>query len=54
MSLRDYFAARALAGSLADPEVVAADKRRLARFCYQMADAMLAEREQDAPDATKE
>lgn len=47
MSLRDYFAAKALAGMLADPSVKLNDgrTRNVADLCYEMADAMLAARE---------
>lgn len=44
MSLRDWFAGQALAGILADPEVVG-ELKPSAEFAYKMADAMLAERE---------
>lgn len=48
MSLRDYFAAKALHGvlqNLADMNAESrADLPRFARDCYKMADAMLAER----------
>mgnify|MGYP003647586273 CR=1 FL=1 len=40
MSLRDYFAAAAL-GGLAD----VVDETKAAKWCYEMADAMLAERD---------
>jgi len=42
MSLRDYFAAKAMQGRLAVPGAV--DFAYDAEFAYQMADAMLAER----------
>lgn len=45
MSLRDYFAAAALTGSLAFP--IPGDEKRpdkCAQYCYQYADAMLVER----------
>lgn len=57
MSLRDYFAAQALAGWLADnalvrilgsqpnPEDFLAARTTLAQNCYHMADAMLKERD---------
>ena len=42
MSLRDYFAAKALVGSLVGTECLMADtKDALAGWCYNMADAML-------------
>lgn len=46
MTLRDYFAAKAMGGMLADPDVtVDYDKgRRLAELSYKLADAMLAAR----------
>lgn len=43
MSLRDHFAAQALAGMLADPDCNPSAKI-LAADCYEIADAMLAER----------
>lgn len=51
MSLRDYFAAAALQGHLANPEPIEGDPpyeetmRLLARSAYEYADAMLAVRE---------
>ena len=44
MSLRDYFAGQALAGSLADPEVDDGCEI-IVKFCYAIADEMLVERE---------
>lgn len=44
MTLRDYFAAKAMAGMLSDP-TVACDGVRLSRIAYAHADAMLAERD---------
>ncbi len=44
MSLRDYFAAQALAGAKASRYLCGTDNS-LAIRCYEMADAMLAERE---------
>jgi hypothetical protein len=44
MSLRDYFAAHALAGSLAQPEAFQ-NPSHAAEWAYQHADAMLRERE---------
>lgn len=47
ITTRDYFAAKAMQGALADPQVDPSGKdgrERLARQCYLMADAMLAER----------
>ena len=42
MTLRDYFAAAAMAGMLADPDVPCG--KETAKNAYSMADAMLAER----------
>lgn len=54
MTLRDWFAGRALAGMLSDPTVGNPDDREdsvvdaeLASCAYAMADAMLAERSKD-------
>lgn len=44
MSLRDYFAAKALAGILADPNSATVTTERVAIAAYDYADAMLAER----------
>lgn len=44
LSLRDYFAAKAMGGMLADPDVTAAWED-IAKASYKMADAMLAARE---------
>ncbi len=44
MSLRDYFAGQALAGFRAHPANPDTPKT-VAMFCYEIADAMLAERE---------
>lgn len=45
MTLRDYFAAKAMQGSLADPSVNPTDhKDEFARWCYEVADAMIAAR----------
>ena len=53
MTLRDYFAAKAVVGMFY-PAVVAClehdhdlDCDKIAEFCYKMADAMIAEREKD-------
>ena len=40
MSLRDYFAAKALQGIMACNGVYE-DEKKLARYCYEQADAML-------------
>ena len=56
MTLRDWYAGQALAGAIANSDVLAAaqetaekdgkkSKNGLALFCIQIADAMLAERE---------
>jgi hypothetical protein len=41
MSLRDYFAAKALAGLLADPNVNTPITASISAACYRYADAML-------------
>ena len=45
MTLRDYFAAKALQGVMACNGVYE-DEKKLARWCYEQADAMLEAREQ--------
>jgi hypothetical protein len=45
MTLRDYFAAKALQGVMACNGVYD-DEKKLARWCYEQADAMLEAREQ--------
>lgn len=45
MSLRDYFAAKALQGMCADPTTAGTNGMDLAEECYQLADAMLVARE---------
>ena len=45
MSLRDYFAAKALQGALADSSMQQEDYSELAGWAYKVADAMLAERD---------
>lgn len=57
MSLRDYFAAKALQGhmaSLAHPDIdhkAGLDVKEAARYCYELADAMLAARDEgNQPD----
>lgn len=47
MTLRDYFAAKALAGMLADPNVRLGDNgtKIVAALAFEVADAMLAARE---------
>jgi hypothetical protein len=44
MSLRDYFAAKAMQGYCANPEADKNNYRELAMYCYSAADAMLKER----------
>ena len=47
MTLRDYFAAKAMASAFGDPlEATQAGKEYIARHAYAMADAMLSAREQ--------
>lgn len=47
MTLRDYFAAKAMAGVVASPDYVEEEwfQEYIARQAYQMADAMLSQRE---------
>ena len=45
MSLRDYFAAAALQGFIACPDTPDIPPSKCASHCYQIADAMLAERD---------
>ena len=47
MSLRDYFAASALAGLLASPDPTLPDPRGVAKISYQFADAMLEARNRE-------
>lgn len=52
ITIRDYFAAAALTGSLAFP--IPGDEKRpdkCARYCYEYADAMLAERSKTKGEA---
>ncbi len=44
MTLRDYFAAKAMQGILADPNVNMGEYK-LAKWAYEMADAMMEARE---------
>ncbi len=44
MTLRDYFAAKAMQGMLAAPVLASSDQFMLARDAYTVADAMLLER----------
>lgn len=47
MTLRDYFAAKAMYGSIAGtPSHIEIDESVLALWCYKMADAMLEARKQ--------
>jgi hypothetical protein len=47
MTLRDYFAAKAMQGWLASfTSEMQPNPERIAEFCYEMADAMLRAREQ--------
>ena len=46
MTLRDYFAAKAMQGMLACPVQVASDQYMTARDAYSVADAMLEARKQ--------
>ena len=45
MTLRDYFAAAAMQGMMADPEIGRIAWTHIAEDCYRAADAMLAARE---------
>jgi hypothetical protein len=45
MSLRDYFAAKAMQGLIADPDRADQSREECARLSYLMADAMLKARE---------
>lgn len=40
VTLRDYFAGKAMQGAMADPEVVM-NSKRIAEWAYSMADAMM-------------
>ncbi len=44
MTLRDYFAAKAMQGMSSIPQTLDEKDENLARWAYNMADAMLAER----------
>ena len=44
MTLRDYFAAKAMQGLCADPEMQGTHMSDISRQSYELADAMLAER----------
>lgn len=45
LSLRDYFAAKAMQGLIVDPERADQSREECARLSYKMADAMLRARE---------
>ena len=45
MSLRDYFAAKAMQGLIVDPDRADQSREECARLSYAMADAMLKARE---------
>lgn len=45
MTLRDYFAAKAMQGFAADPNTAQSPIKAIAHTAYEWADAMLAERE---------
>ena len=47
MTLRDYFAGQALAGYMADANVSDHNRAALVKSCYELADAMLAERDKE-------
>lgn len=44
LTLSDYFAAKAMQGMLADPHCCVVDKQSFAKECYDIAEAMIAER----------
>jgi hypothetical protein len=46
MTLRDYFAAKAMQAMLVEPDNVDISRAKLAQLSYAMADAMLKEREE--------
>lgn len=45
MSLRDYFAAKAMQGSLSNSDEVF-DHKKFAKWCYMIADEMMAARDE--------
>ena len=47
MTLRDYFAAKALQGGCSSVDVECVNKPVFAKWCYEMADAMLKARKCD-------
>lgn len=51
MSLRDYFAAKAMQGLAANPEAWDMTDEKVAEWAYNAADAMLAAREQGKSEA---
>lgn len=46
MSLRDYFAAKVMAGVQSNPELTSWDSGKYAEYAYEVADAMLKARNQ--------
>ncbi len=48
MTLRDYFAAKAMQGMIANGQTLDADPEEYAKWAYAQADAMLVEREREA------
>ena len=47
MTLRDYFAAKAMQGMMANSEITRPDEVKICDAAYKIADAMLDEREQE-------
>lgn len=47
MTIRDYFAAKAMQGMIADPDRADYSREECARLAYAMADAMLEERKKE-------
>jgi len=45
MSLRDYFAAKVLSGKLSTEYIGYSSSEQIAEHCYELADAMLKQRE---------
>jgi hypothetical protein len=54
MTLRDWFAGQALAGAMASPNLVVTEYSQIARELFEMADAMLAEREKRSAELNRE
>ena len=48
MSLRDWFAGQALVGCLMNPETGGGLPEKIAKWTYDLADAMIAEREKES------